>query len=163
MVAINLSYASLVLRYSEGELPPPNEPWNCFPFTNERFRELAGIESVSVGLSKPPTGKLGQSLSASVLSQWPQRAKGAINFLRDCDEHYRKYKKAPSIEIFQKDVLNKALYRMDWTWVVEKFFGVPGGLYDKLEELMRDHQCDAEEAYRRARDDLVSSSFGFED
>jgi hypothetical protein len=160
MVATNLPFATLVFRYGEDALPPADDLWNFFLFSNERFQELAGIESTKIGLSQPPGGKLGQRLTWSVRNQWPNMAEGAVKFLQHCDEQYRKSKKSnkgvpPTFESFQKLVLNRAPHSSAWIWIVNHFFDVPGGLYQQLRELMKDHRCDAEEAYRCAREDMV--------
>jgi hypothetical protein len=151
MVTTNLPFATLVFRYGEDMLPPANDLWNLFLFLNERFQELAGIESTKIGLSQPPSGKLGQCLTQSVRNQWPNMVEGAVKFLQHCDEQYCKSKKSnkgvpPMFESFQKLVLNRALHSLAWIWIMNHFFNVPGGLYQQLHELMKDHSCNAEAA-----------------
>jgi hypothetical protein len=132
MGAINLPFCILVFRYVECQIPPPDDPWNVWPFTNERFREAAGIASVKDGLSKPPCGAIGERLTPAVRKQWPEKAKGALQFLQHCDEQ-RQLVVDPSkwtMEEFQKTVMSKAPGRQEWAWVVTKCFDAPGGLYD---------------------------------
>ncbi|QRV82317.1 SNF2 family amino-terminal protein [Ceratobasidium sp. AG-Ba] len=154
MPAVNQAFALLVYRYTvPGGLPPANNVWDTFPFNNARFREIAGIESVEIGFSKPPVGKLGSALSSSVRSLWPRKAEGAVKFLRHCDAQRRKMTGTVVIESFQKDVLKVAPNSKDWEWVCSRFLEAGGGFYDRLKDIMQDSKCDAEEAYRLAREE----------
>jgi hypothetical protein len=162
MPAINLAFGVLAYRYTVARgLPPADNIWDFFPLNNERFREVAGIASVEIGLSHPPAGRLGSTLSPKIKSLWPRKAAGAVKFLQYCDAKRRAMETPPAMDAFQADVLRVAPNHNDWEWVVSYFFGVPGGLNDRLRELMRDHQCDAEEAYRQAREDQVNTSLSW--
>ncbi|KAG8719890.1 hypothetical protein FRC08_001754 [Ceratobasidium sp. 394] len=158
MPAVVQAYASLVYRYTRPDaIPPENDPWNCFPFNNDRFRELASIKSIAVGLSEPPTGKAGDAITPTLRSLWPRKATGALKYLKFCDAERRKMANPPTIESFQKNVLKTAPNRDDWEWIVNHFFGASGGLYDRLRDIMRDSRCDAEEAYRYAREEAMET------
>ncbi|KAG9093689.1 hypothetical protein FRC06_011413 [Ceratobasidium sp. 370] len=157
MVAVNSTYAILVYRYTTANgLPEPHEPWNFFPLNNPQFMEVAGIESVEVGLSQPPQGKLGLLVPSQDHTDWPHKAVGALKFLEHCDTMRRQIRnRTPTIEEFQPQVMRKAPHRDDWDWVVDHFFGVPGGFYERVRYVMADSGCNGEEAYRRARADQM--------
>ncbi|KAG9088422.1 hypothetical protein FRC06_002038 [Ceratobasidium sp. 370] len=158
MPAVTRAFATLVFRYTKLKgVPAENEPWNCFPFSNKRFCEVASIQSIEVGLTEPPTGKAGATITSAMRSLWPRKAEGALKFLRHCDAQHRELSALPTIESFQTTVLSTAPGLADWEWVVEHFFGVPGGLYDRLRDLMWDNRCDAKEAYRWAREEEMES------
>ncbi|KAG9086419.1 hypothetical protein FS749_003661 [Ceratobasidium sp. UAMH 11750] len=158
MPAVVQAYASLVFRYTRPDaVPAENDPWNCFPFNNDRFRELASIKSIAVGLTEPPTGKAGDAITPALRSLWPRKATGALKYLKFCDAERRKMASPPTIESFQKNVLKTAPNREDWEWIVNHFFGASGGLYDRLRDIMRDTRCDAEEAYRYAREEAMET------
>lgn len=157
MVAVNNAFAVLVYRYTvRGGLPSGDNIWDSFPFNNRRFLEISSIESVEVGLSQPPVGRPGQTMSAATQKLWPRKAAGAIKFLQHCDEQRRRMEETVVIESFQKDVLKVAPGVKEWEWVVSNTFDAPGGLYERLRDLMTDNKCDAEEGYRQAREEQVS-------
>jgi hypothetical protein len=163
MVAINQSFSILVHRYATPGcrgLPVDDNIWNSFPFNNGRFCALAGIE-VGAGLSRPPHGILGDRLGTATRRHWSSKAKELTNFLTYCDNERRRYGDEVTIETFQRDVLKDAPSRAAWEWAVDTLFKIPGGMNDKLCALARDHGCDAEEAYRAAREEAVSIPPGF--
>ncbi|EUC56386.1 SNF2 family amino-terminal protein, partial [Rhizoctonia solani AG-3 Rhs1AP] len=158
MVAINQPFSVLVFRYATDNcrgLPTDDNIWNFFPFNNERFCSLAGIE-VGAGLSKPPGGSLGAKLSRAALRRWPDMAKNGAKFLTYCDIERRKYGPKATIEEFQRDVLKHAPHRDAWEWLVDTTWNLHGGIGDKLVAFAHDLGCDAEEAYRTDREEKIA-------
>ncbi|KAG8702764.1 hypothetical protein FRC11_011212, partial [Ceratobasidium sp. 423] len=164
MVAINHAFSTLVHRYTvEGcrGIPTDGNTWNFFPFNNERFCSLAGIE-VGAGLSQPPAEPLRSKLSSRAIRKWTSEARGGEEFLKFCDEARRRYGNTVTIEVFQRDVLNNAPKRNAWEWLISTLWQIPGGIGDKLIALGHDLGCDAEEAYRSDREskmDLYGPEF----
>ncbi|KAB5587982.1 SNF2 family amino-terminal protein [Ceratobasidium theobromae] len=157
MPAVNNTFTTLVHRYTNGSPPAATNPcvWDSFPFTSPEFREHAGIESLKIGLSKPPVGRARDGLNSAVVEEWPKRAQGAMEFLRRCDRAWFDKKKEMSFEAFQSKVLNVTEGKEDWVWITRHFFGTPAGLRFRLSELMMDLGCSPERAYRRLRDKTI--------
>lgn len=155
MPSINSPNCCLHWRYVHGPPESNENPWSAFPFDNAQFQELAGIDNEN-GLSVPPVGRVGASLSPRVREEWPKHAPGALKFLQYCDEQWRLLKKVTAFEQFEKSVLRTAPGCEDWAWVVLNTFGAPAGLNTQLDSLMKDAGCCGASAYRDARDRLVS-------
>ncbi|CAE6489468.1 unnamed protein product [Rhizoctonia solani] len=154
MPAVNKAFGCLVFRFTVSAVSDPNNPWDFFPFDNERFCQTAGLRCTGVGLSEPPVG----ALSEDDRRQWPIQVERGLDWLARCDKHIHSLgeKKPKGWEGIQKNVLNVVEGREAWEWLVSQHFGAPNGLYDRLKELMKDHRCDGYAAYQRARADQMA-------